>query len=100
MAPSRWSIRASRCLRSAPPTRQRHRWPKLLTPLRRRVRAVFATSDKVRHATVLPVVRTGHPLTDPIALIATFYAMVERVAVGRGIDPDTPRHLRKVTETT
>ncbi|SHF62818.1 glutamine--fructose-6-phosphate transaminase [Loktanella atrilutea] len=62
--------------------------------------AVFATSDKVRHATVLPVVRTGHPLTDVVALIATFYAMVERVAVGRGIDPDTPRHLRKVTETT
>ena len=62
--------------------------------------AVFATSDKVRHATALPCVRTGHPLTDPITLIATFYAMVERVAVGRGIDPDTPRHLRKVTETT
>ena len=61
---------------------------------------VFATSDKVRHATVLPVVRTGHPLTDPIAVIATFYAMVEQVAVGRKIDPDTPRHLRKVTETT
>ena len=62
--------------------------------------AVFATSDRVRHATALPCIRTGHPLTDPIALIATFYAMVERVAVGRGIDPDTPRHLRKVTETT
>jgi glucosamine--fructose-6-phosphate aminotransferase (isomerizing) len=62
--------------------------------------AVFATSAQVRHATALPCVRTGHPLTDPIALIATFYAMVEQVAVGRGIDPDTPRHLRKVTETT
>lgn len=62
--------------------------------------AVFATSDRVRFATALPCIRTGHPLTDPIALIATFYAMVEQVAVGRGIDPDTPRHLRKVTETT
>ncbi len=43
--------------------------------------------------------RTGHPLTDPLALIVSFYAMVERLARERGIDPDTPRHLRKVTET-
>lgn len=62
--------------------------------------AVFATSGRVKTATALPTVRTGHPLTDPLALIATFYAMVEQVAVGHGIDPDTPRHLRKVTETT
>lgn len=60
---------------------------------------VFATSDKVRHATRLPVTRTGHSLTDPITLIASFYAMVERVAVSRGINPDAPRHLKKVTET-
>jgi len=38
-------------------------------------------------------------LTDPIALVVSFYAMVEQVALGRGIDPDAPRHLRKVTET-
>lgn len=60
---------------------------------------VFVTSDKAGRATALPVVRTGHWLTDPLTLIATFYAMVERVAVARGIDPDTPRHLKKVTET-
>ncbi len=61
--------------------------------------AVFVTSDKAGRATVLPAVRSGHPLTDPIALIVSFYAMVEQVAVDRGINPDTPRHLRKVTET-
>ncbi len=60
---------------------------------------VFATSDKVRQATSLPVIRTGHPLTDPISLIASFYAMVERTASSRGINPDAPRHLKKVTET-
>ena len=27
------------------------------------------------------------------------YGMVEAVARARGIDPDSPRHLRKVTET-
>ncbi len=60
---------------------------------------VFVTSDRARAATRLPVVRTGHPLTDPLALIVTFYAMVEQLAVARGIDPDRPRHLNKVTET-
>lgn len=60
---------------------------------------VFATSDKVTKATVLPAVRTDHWLTDPLSLIVSFYAMVEKVAVARGVDPDTPRHLRKVTET-
>ncbi len=61
--------------------------------------AVFVTSDKAKVARRLPVVRTAHPLTDPIALIASFYAMVEAVAVLRGIDPDAPRHLNKVTRT-
>ncbi|MCB2136743.1 MAG: SIS domain-containing protein [Rhodobacteraceae bacterium] len=61
--------------------------------------SVFVTSERVRRAICLPAVRTGHPLTDPIALIASFYAMVEQVAVARGVDPDKPRHLRKVTET-
>ncbi|WP_299737454.1 SIS domain-containing protein [uncultured Roseobacter sp.] len=60
---------------------------------------VFATSSKVRDATTLPATRTGHALTDPIALIASFYAMVEQTAAARGINPDAPRHLKKVTET-
>ncbi len=60
---------------------------------------VFATSGLVRRATALPAVRTDHPLTDPLALIVSFYAMVEAVARARGIDPDRPRHLKKVTET-
>lgn len=60
---------------------------------------VFVPSDKVSQATRLPHVRTDHWLTDPIAAIVSFYGMVESVAVGRGIDPDAPRHLNKVTET-
>ncbi|ETX27349.1 glucosamine-fructose-6-phosphate aminotransferase [Roseivivax isoporae LMG 25204] len=60
---------------------------------------VFATTDRVVQAQSLPHVRTDHWLTDPIAVIVSFYGMVEAVAVRRGIDPDTPRHLNKVTET-
>ncbi|PUB15615.1 SIS domain-containing protein [Yoonia sediminilitoris] len=60
---------------------------------------VSVTSDKASKATQLQATRSGHPLTDPIALIASFYAMVEQVAASRGINPDAPRHLMKVTET-
>ncbi len=66
---------------------------------------VFVTSDLARPAGAagplgrLEHVRTGHPLTDPLALIVSFYAMVERLAGDLGINPDNPRHLRKVTET-
>ena len=60
---------------------------------------VFATSDKVKRANRLPSIRSDHPLTDPITLIVSFYALVEQVALSRGINPDEPRHLKKVTET-
>jgi glucosamine--fructose-6-phosphate aminotransferase (isomerizing) len=60
---------------------------------------VFVTSTGAKVARQLPLVATGHPLTDPLALIVSFYAMVERFARDSGIDPDRPRHLRKVTET-
>lgn len=60
---------------------------------------VFVTSKKARAANVIEHVRTGHALADPLSLIVSFYAMVERFATSQGIDPDTPRHLAKVTET-
>ncbi|MBV6657482.1 MAG: SIS domain-containing protein [Devosiaceae bacterium] len=59
----------------------------------------FITSQLSSHAEVLPHVRTDHPLTDPIAAIVSFYVMVEALARSRGLDPDTPPHLSKVTET-
>ncbi len=61
--------------------------------------AVFATSQRVGGARGLPFVATGHPLTDPLPLIVSFYAFVEAFARHRGLNPDEPRHLRKVTET-
>lgn len=59
----------------------------------------FVTSTRPGRARPLPHQRTGHWLTDPISVIVSFYAMVEQVATRRGIDPDAPRHLRKVTAT-
>jgi glucosamine--fructose-6-phosphate aminotransferase (isomerizing) len=60
---------------------------------------VFVASPKAKEATVLPVVRTDHWLTDPVAAIVSFYGLVEHVAGLQGINPDAPRHLNKVTET-
>lgn len=60
---------------------------------------VFATTSKVQGARCIDHVRTGHGLTDPLSLIVSFYSMVEAFATSRGIDPDAPRHLKKVTET-
>ena len=61
---------------------------------------VFATTDLVHSAKALPAIRTGHPLTDPLALIVSFYSMIEAIAVARGFNPDMPRHLNKITQTT
>ena len=72
---------------------------KVADQLARKGARAFATSTQVTQATSLEAIRTGHPLTDPISLIASFYAMVEQVATTRGINPDAPRHLKKVTET-
>lgn len=60
---------------------------------------VFVTSDMAYRANALAFAETSHPLTDPLALMVSFYAFIERMAVDRGIDPDRPRNLRKVTET-
>jgi len=60
---------------------------------------VFVTSARAKTANVLASVRTGHPLTDPLCLMVSFYAMVERISLAQGNDPDAPRHLHKVTET-
>ncbi len=60
---------------------------------------VFAAAHADTQARALEVVATNHPLTDPLALIVSFYAFIERLARDRGLDPDRPRNLNKVTET-
>mgnify|MGYP003115395972 FL=1 len=59
----------------------------------------FITSDQPCKAESLSFVRTDHALTDAVSLMVSFYSMVNEVAADRGINPDAPRHLKKVTET-
>ena len=48
----------------------------------------------------LPLAATGHVDLDPIAMAQSFYRLVEALARARGLDPDHPRHLNKVTRTS
>ncbi|MEP9400316.1 SIS domain-containing protein [Sphingomonas sp. VNH70] len=41
----------------------------------------------------------SHAAIEPILMIQSFYRMIESVSRRRGLDPDAPPHLRKVTET-
>jgi glucosamine--fructose-6-phosphate aminotransferase (isomerizing) len=59
----------------------------------------FLTSARPGAASALPFAATGHPLTDPLSLIVSFYGFVEALARHRGLNPDEPRLLKKVTET-
>ena len=47
----------------------------------------------------LTLVTTEAEDLDPIVAIQSFYLLVEAVARARGLNPDTPRHLSKVTST-
>lgn len=48
----------------------------------------------------LTVPETGHPDLDPIATLQAVYPLLVRLAEARGMDPDAPPHLQKVTKTT
>jgi glucosamine--fructose-6-phosphate aminotransferase (isomerizing) len=60
---------------------------------------VFVTGVDAKGCVTLPSVGGLHPLVAPLVLAVGFYGFVEALARRRGFDPDTPPHLRKVTET-
>lgn len=62
--------------------------------------AVVMVAGKTYDNTItLPSVAGVAAATAPIVLILSFYKMVNALAIARGYDPDSPPHLRKVTET-
>ena len=64
----------------------------------RGARVLLAAPDDVASRDLtLPVAST--PDLDPIVAIQAFYVMAAGLARARGMDPDRPRHLSKVTRT-
>ena len=59
----------------------------------------FLTSSLPGAARALHFATTGHPITDPLALFVSFYGFVETLSRHRGLNPDVPPALKKVTET-
>ncbi len=59
---------------------------------------VFACG--VNHPSInnLPAI-SAHPILEPILMTQSFYKLVNAVSIARGLDPDRPPHLSKVTET-
>jgi glutamine---fructose-6-phosphate transaminase (isomerizing) len=49
--------------------------------------------------THLPLPPPLHPLLDPVVAVTAFYPCAEALAHTRGLDPDRPRSLQKVTRT-
>nr|WP_230418944.1 SIS domain-containing protein [Undibacterium griseum] len=59
---------------------------------------LLAAPDNIRERNLtLPV--AGTPDLDPITAIQAFYVMAAQLSVARGLNPDQPRHLSKVTKT-
>ena len=49
-------------------------------------------------AVALPTI-AAHPVLEPILMTQSFYRMVDALALARGLNPDRPPHLNKITET-
>jgi glutamine---fructose-6-phosphate transaminase (isomerizing) len=53
---------------------------------------------EVAGAVSLPVI-DSHPVLEPLLATQTFYRFANALSLARGLDPDRPAHLRKVTRT-
>jgi glucosamine--fructose-6-phosphate aminotransferase (isomerizing) len=60
---------------------------------------VLCAGAAIEGATALPCIE-AHPAIAPMLLAQSFYRMADALAAARGIDPDNPPHLAKVTRTT
>jgi glucosamine--fructose-6-phosphate aminotransferase (isomerizing) len=59
---------------------------------------VLLAGAQAKGATSLPAV-AAHPVIEPLLAIQSFYRLANALALARGLDPDRPPHLNKVTET-
>ena len=71
----------------------------LADEMRSRGARVLLAAPGATPRTGLPIVETGASELDPISMLQSFYPMVEALSRARGLDPDRPRHLSKVTRT-
>lgn len=71
----------------------------LADEMRARGASVLLAAPSATPGVNLPIVDTGAPDLDPISVVQSFYPMVEAISRARGLDPDQPKYLTKVTKT-
>jgi glucosamine--fructose-6-phosphate aminotransferase (isomerizing) len=64
----------------------------------RSARVIMAGGGE-KGALALPVLPDLHPALAPLAAIQSFYRLAASLSIVRGLDPDHPPYLRKVTQT-
>ena len=60
---------------------------------------LFCADPQAEGSDYLPSLPPDHADVDALCLVQSFYAVAPYLAVARGLDPDRPRHLQKVTRT-
>jgi glucosamine--fructose-6-phosphate aminotransferase (isomerizing) len=70
----------------------------LATEFASRGARVLLAGAEAPGAVSLPTV-SANPVIEPLLAIQSFYGMANALALARGLDPDRPPHLNKVTET-
>jgi glucosamine--fructose-6-phosphate aminotransferase (isomerizing) len=71
----------------------------LADDMRQRGARVLLAAPPGTEGAELSVATTSAEDLDPISVVQSFYPRVEALARARGLDPDSPRHLAKVTRT-
>lgn len=59
---------------------------------------VLLAGARADGAVQLPTIE-AHPVIEPLLMIQSFYRMAAALSIARGLNPDKPPHLNKVTET-
>jgi len=60
---------------------------------------VVVAGASLAGTTELPTLEHIHPALSALCMIESFYKMAAQISSARGLDPDRPVHLRKVTDT-
>ena len=61
--------------------------------------AIVCLADAKADTLHAPAAFAAHPAIEPILMIQSFYRMANQLSLRRGLDPDAPLHLSKVTKT-
>jgi len=78
-------------------TRMKNMGANILLASPQRDQAVQTIQDAA--SIYLPLPQGLHPICDPLLIVQAFYVMMARLSVARGLNPDEPSDLTKVTKT-